>query len=421
MEGNEARIRGEDSIIHKAKTALYKNLTLEEGVQSIIGITILIVAVSIICDVAGITGCGSIMISTLNSIALVLWTASCSFLLFSIERMEVRSLGIRLRDILEDMVSRRTIIEAMVIIFAEMVLLVVTVWSDWGLTSLVLTLMQIANAGTVFYVVLRYSSRDRALIAIKHDAYGNMSKIDKELEQKEILLWQGRRLYPLFRLLVLLGIAAFRCFNACINFVIYWFAERTRSPLKKNGLTGFQYDEWLIIKMCRSIDYKSADDCTALEAMLKETLCKDDFKGQRGMLLKCVRLILNESDNLYHSVMLISNLYNADVGPCCQMNIRKAILEALLERGTNDSIKLVLRLGEIERKIGREYEEEELRCWKYVCVRNFKRQLQLEEYVSSDIFNDQESFAQDMLLTAIRDLAEDQEMGYVETLQRICM
>lgn len=415
----------EDSYLYQIKNKIvdffYKKLTLEEGVQSLIGITSMFIVGSIIYDISIPKQVAPVDLSILNSITLVLWTASCSFLLFCVERMEVRSLGIRLRDILENMMPRRTILEALVVIFIEMVVLIAAGIFSWSRSEVVLAFLQIINAMVVFYIVLRYSSRKRALIAIKHDAHNNILKLDERATMNETSLWKGRRFYLFFRLLTLIGVFVYWGINVLADMGICLFLERTSTPLKKNGLDGIQSDEWLIIKMSRSIDYKNGEDCSALETMLRESLCKIEFEGQRGVLLKCIRLILSESDNPYHSAMLISNLYNSGETPGCRMNIRKAILEALLERGTKENLKLALQLGMIEKELTDLNEEEELRCWKYVCMRTFKCQVQIEQYLLLNFYNEREPFNQRDLLKAVSALAKDQEVGFVEILQRVCM
>ena len=421
----EREIASKDSRIHEifkqTKGFLYKKLTLEEGVQSIIGITLITVAGSIGYDMRVPLLNNSLDTSSLNSATLVLWTASCSFLLFSVERMEVRSLGVRLKDILENMMPRRTIQEALAVIFMEMIVLITAEVFKWERTAVVLASLQIINAMVVFYIVLRYSSRRRALIAIKHDAHNNILKIDGRADIYETSLWEGKRLYLFIRLLTLVGVFVYYGVNVLADIVICLFMERTPTPLKKNGLDGIPTDDWLIMKMSRSIDYKNGEDCSALETMLRETLCKIEFEGQRGVLLKCIRLILSESDNSYHSAMLISDLYNSDGTPECRMNIRKAILEALLERGTQENLKMALQLGMIERELTDPYAAEELRCWRYVCMRTFRCQIQIEKYLLLNFYNEREPFKQGELLKAVSALSTDQEMGFVETLQRVSM
>lgn len=434
QETNNKESRTLKEIKEILKETLYKKFTLKEGVQSLIGISLCIIFGSAVYDIGVPVPADSSYtdaFSSLNAASLVLWTASCSFLLFSVERMEIRSLGIRLRDILETMIPRRTLKESLAVIFMEMMVLITAEVFNWRRTGIILAFLQIINAMIVFYIVVRYSSRKRALIEIKNDACKNIKKLDGRAHLNEISLWEGRRLYAIIRLLIYFGEGVYFLFNVLVDKVLDLFMGRTSVSLEKNGLDGIQRHEWLILKMSRSIDYKNGEDCSALEAMLRETLCKNEFEGQRYILFKCIRLILSESDNSYHSAMLISNLYNSGGSPECRMNIRKAILEALLERGTQENLNMALQLGMIERALPDSIDEEELRCWKndeeelrcwkYVCMRTFKHQIQMEQYLLLNFYNDSEPFEQSVLLKAVSALAMDQEMGVVETLQRVCM
>ena len=130
---------------------LFSNITLRDGLGSYISFSIILITFVTVAEKSGrlsitppINDGDPTIISVLVSIAVVIWTASVTFILFSIERLEVVNIGIRFRNILRVAVSEDLFLlySALGLLIVEIMLVIMAAWNILYFTCLIVTILK---------------------------------------------------------------------------------------------------------------------------------------------------------------------------------------------------------------------------------------------------------------------------------------
>ena len=421
---------------------LHTGITLWDVLRAHIGLSsITAISISVIdCfDIFTMRGEITIILSQIGvliNIAVVLWTASITFLLFSIERLEVVNLGIRLRQILRVAVGddRHLLHNSLILLVGEVVLLIIAAWSCWAITCFTLTLLMALNLVYVVLIVLLYNSRMMALRCVSHDAHNKINQLSqgtimkkKNLDKSPFIpaLSDGI-LYPIFRIVIGIGGVFYHMITFIIIYLLRLFirfnASETAADMMILGEeTKLAETDWLIYKMCRNMDYNNREDCVAMEGILKD-IDENIFVGKRKLLVKCISTILEESENVGHTGDIIKGLYEkARAKNNGNLDLRKALIESILLTGKPEHIRF---LNSLENNSWRDMSttnELKISYWKYICSLAGQKRAVLGAPVGRYLYREPEDISKEDMEELLAQLAHDEDSLNIEFLQNICI
>lgn len=370
---------------------LFSNITLRDGLGSYISFSIILITFVTVAEKSGrlsitppINDGDPTIISVLVSIAVVIWTASVTFILFSIERLEVVNIGIRFRNILRVAVSEDLFLlySALGLLIVEIMLVIMAAWNILYFTCLIVTILKAFNFINIVFVILRYNSRDRALKCVLTDSFDRIKKINNghlckkntknDTYQTLLSNWHGVFFYAPFHIIIWIGDIIYLIISSVFKIITLLFiridtatfSAHTRDNHNDSGLIE---TEWLIYQMCRNMDYSNQEDCIELINILKE-IDKYCFEGKRKLFVRCISTIIEESENVHHTGDILKELYaearEEDDG---DLELRKALIESILLYGESEHIQLLNGLENESWGEKRETEENEILYWKYIC------------------------------------------------------